>query len=413
MNRKSKSFRQKLWLCFALFAVIIFTLLWLLQTVFLQTIYNGMLTTNTHAAAKKIAAGSQREDLTELIDQLCAENSLLVFITDYDGKNLYSADSYQSYYRKSSGKSGSDNPYHQGETLNWQIGSYRNLPDGYTEFLNKLSASETGVIEYSTETQYVYGADITLQDGAKAALYVSTAFGAVGAAATIIRVQLMIVTLLSLGIAFLIAFFFAKRFEKPITQLNEKAKHLESENTQPAPRKSFCRELDELNASLDSTAQRLREANEYQKELLANVSHDLRTPLTMIEGYAEMLRDVSWSDEQQREADISVIIKESQRLTALVNEIMEYSRLQETGLQIETEPLDFSALVNRVADRFEPVFSYNGGTIERQIDKNITVNGNAVLLERLVYNLTDNAIRHTGESKKNNRQARWQTVGNH
>ena len=139
----------------------------------------------------------------------------------------------------------------------------------------------------------------------------------------------------------------------------------------------------------------------YQKELLANVSHDLRTPLTMIRGYAEMVRDISWSDDNQREADIAVILDETDRLNALVNEILEYSKLAEKGGADEmfTE-VDFGALAKSVADRFEPLFSHDGGVIERNIEEGCIVNGNEQMLERVVYNLIDNAIRHSGEAKK-------------
>lgn len=59
-----------------------------------------------------------------------------------------------------------------------------------------------------------------------------------------------------------------------------------------------------------------------------DVSHDLRTPLTMIKGYAEMIRDISREDEKQCAEDVAVIVDEADRLTALVNEILEYSELQ-------------------------------------------------------------------------------------
>ena len=92
--------------------------------------------------------------------------------------------------------------------------------------------------------------------------------------------------------------------------------------------KGFCSELDELSDTLDQTAFDLAQAENFRQELLANVSHDLRTPLTMIKGYAEMVRDISWEDEEKREADLAIIIREVDRLTGLVNEILEYSALQ-------------------------------------------------------------------------------------
>lgn len=397
---KTKTFRTKLWLYFVLFTAIIFSLLWILQTVFLQAFYNTMLERNTRNAAAKIAASSMSDDFTSVIDDLSADNSLLVFVTEADGTILYSSDSYKSYYHASSyDEGGENNPYRRDETMDWQIGNYRNLPDGYGEFLDALQSSKDGKTEYKTDSQYVYGAFIDLDNGKSAVLYVSVTLGAIGATASIIRIQLLWVTVLSLIIAFVIAWLLARRFSVPVDQLSVQAKMLAADHYEPLFEKGFCRELDGLSDSLNETAEKLTEAKKYQKELLANVSHDLRTPLTMIKGYAEMVRDVSWEDEAQRTADTGVIIREADRLTALVNEILEYSSLQETERKKEFTEVDFSLLVNRVCDQFESLLTKDGCTIEMDIDEGCVVIGNSALLERAVYNLIDNASRHMGSRK--------------
>ena len=161
--RKTGTFRTKLWLYFVMFAVIVMAMLWLLQTVFFQSFYNRMLAKNTRTAAEEIAAAAGREDLGDVIDRLSAEDSLLVFVTDTDGNILYSSDSYKSYYRAGEHDGGwESNPYHKGETLSWQTAAYRNLPDGYQEFLNELATSPEGKTESFTDTQYVYGKRIRL-----------------------------------------------------------------------------------------------------------------------------------------------------------------------------------------------------------------------------------------------------------
>ena len=400
MMSKAKSFRTTLWMHFMLFAAIIFALLRLLQTVFLQSFYDRMLERNTRNAAKEIAAQSDSADISNVIDKLCLDNSLLVFVTDTDGTILYSSDSYKSYYHQAEYEGGENNPYKQGEILNWQMENYRNLPDGYEEFLSSLAAQSDGVTEIKTDTQYVYGTYINLNDGSRAVLYTSAALGAVGAAASIIRVQLIWVTILSLLIAFIIAWLLAKKFAVPVDQLSVQAKMLAADNYALVFEKGFCTELDGLAASMDETAAKLSEAKKYQKELLANVSHDLRTPLTMIKGYAEMIRDVSWEDETTRNADAGIIIREADRLTALVNEILEYSKLQEKGNDLETVPVDLSAMTRRIIRQFDPLMQKQGIEIEHSIMDSCIVYGDEKLLESMEYNLIDNALRHTGSNKK-------------
>ena len=398
---KARPFRTRLWLYFILFAAVIFSLLWILQTVFLQNFYNGMLAKNTCAAAEKIVAASADDDFTEVIDRLSAEDSLLVFVTEGDGTILYSSDAYRSYYNGPEHVGdGNSNPYHKGEVLSWQKTAYRNLPDGYDSFLEELQQSPQKKTEYTTDTQYVYGRVVSLSDGSEAVLYVSAALGAVGAAASIIRLQLFWVTLLSLVVAFGIAWFLARKFSVPVSQLSVQAKMLPTDRYEPVFEKGFCRELDELSDSLDKTAETLAAARNYQKELLANVSHDLRTPLTMIKGYAEMVRDISWEDDAQRIADTGIIIREADRLTALVNEILEYTRLQEGTRIIEGAEADLGKTVDRVCNQFEHLAMRNGQVIEREIADGCTIRGDEGLIERAAYNLIDNALRHTGDSGK-------------
>ena len=93
---KVKSFKTKLWLYFALFTAIIFSVLWLLQIVFLQGFYNQMLIRSTKSAAEKIVKNSDSENITEVIDNITRGNSLLVYITDSDGNVLYISDEYKN-----------------------------------------------------------------------------------------------------------------------------------------------------------------------------------------------------------------------------------------------------------------------------------------------------------------------------
>ena len=100
MKSKTVSFRTKLWLYFVLFAAVIFSLLWIMQTVGLQRFYDGMMKNNIRNAAKTIIAAGQSEDFFEIIDHLTFEESLLVYITDEEGRVFYSSDSYNPYFRR-------------------------------------------------------------------------------------------------------------------------------------------------------------------------------------------------------------------------------------------------------------------------------------------------------------------------
>lgn len=410
--RKVKSFKIKLWLYFVLFTAIVFSVLWLLQTVFLQSFYNAMLIHNTKSAARQIIDNSDQPNINQLIDSLTHDNAFLVYITDAEGTIYYSADEYREEHNRlhplpdklpEQGKG--DSQMTEELPLNalkgdHHFGGYRSLPVRYDAFLQMLSESESGVVEYSTDSLYVYGTYIQYYgEEDPLILYISVTIDTVGPSVTIISIMLVWVTILSILIGFVLSWFIAKRFARPVDDLTDKAKRLGDTNYSADFRKGFCSELDELSDTLDSTNEKLHQARDFQMELMANVSHDLRTPLTMIKGYAEMIRDISWADEEQCRSDLNVIIKETDRLTALVNEILEYSELQTEDTGADFEPVNLSALVQRAADSFAVLYKPDKLTVDTDIQASVYVMGKASRLERALYNLLDNAARHTGDSK--------------
>ena len=400
MKYKTVAFRTKLLGYFMLFTAVIFTVLWLLQTVFLQRFYNGMIIQNTRACAERISSYCAGADMTNALDEIARDNSLLVYITDTDCNILYCADEY---------KKGNKGFEIFDEDLRHIAGNrrrmekqfhYRELPENYETFIQSLVSSENGETELQTDRMYVYGTYIDCSDnGEQAVLYLGTPLGAVGSAARIIRIQLLIVSILSVLVGFVLALFLSKSFSQPIFQLNDKA-HTLGESTEAEPfQKGFCAELDELNETLDRTDAKLKQNRAFQNELLANVSHDLRTPLTMIKGYAEMIRDISYEDKQQCAEDVAVIVRETDRLTALVNEILEYSELQMTETETVMTNADLSGIVADIISSFECLYAKDGYHFDCDIDSGVFVRGNTSRLMRAVYNLTDNAVRHSGDDK--------------
>ena len=413
---KTRSFRFKLWVYFAVFTAFIFIILWLMQTVFLQGFYNDMLISDTKKVADKIESHGTDTDIEKQIDQFARDNSVVILITDESGNQLYSSDEFRGMHskekipgnneigeknRKNEPDDGADLPKEKRNDPGKRRDEYRNLPDNYNEILSLLKASDEGYIESTEGDYYVYVTyvDYNGQDG-KSVLYISTPLEAQGSAVNILRRILIWVTVLSLAVGFILSWFIARKFSKPVQRLSEKAEKLGEKEYSEAYDSGFCSELDSLNQTLDRTNEKLNTSKEFQMQLLSNVSHDLRTPLTMIKGYAEMIRDISWEDSEAMNSDLQVIIKEADRLNALVNEILEYSELQTEDETKDMEQLDLSELVKSSAERFEKLLQPENVVIEKDIDLGLTATGNPGLLERALYNLMDNAVRHTGDGKK-------------
>ena len=398
--KKRKSFGVKLWLWFALFAAVIFAALWLLQTVFLQSFYNDMAIRGVERAAKELVAHAGESDFYSLVDKAASENSLLVFVTDARGNILYSADAYKGLYGSSGQKEQQNgNPYFSSdEVMNWEKGALRNLPYSYESLIDKIKENGSNSVGFITEDNAAYVTGSVLPGGN--ILYISMPLGTVGGTVRILRLQLVWVSVLSLVLGFVLAWAISKRFEKPVAQIAECAKAIACGSFHPELPRGFCAELDELSDTLGETALRLEKAQNAQREFLANVSHDLRTPLTMIKGYAEMVKDISWSDGEKREKDLNIITREADRLTALVNEILDFSAMQSDGVPLECGVIDLSRAVRDVIEQFAPFCEQNGFVVEMEITDGITVSADEAQIKRVIYNFIDNAVNHTDESKK-------------
>ncbi len=398
--KKRKSFGVKLWLWFVLFSAVIFLVLWLLQTVFLQSFYNDMAIRGAEKAAEKMAEHSSSADFYDMIDETAAENSLLVFVTDAGGTILYSADEYKRLYGEDEpDEHRNENPYFAADkVLNWEKGALRNLPYSYESLIAKLRESGSDSAGFVTEDNMAYVTGKILDSGN--ILYISMPLGTVGGTVRILRLQLVWVSVLSLILGFVLAWAISRRFEKPIEKIADSAREIAGGNFHPELPTGFCAELDELADTLGETALSLEKAQNAQREFLANVSHDLRTPLTMIKGYAEMVREISWSDTKKREKDLDVITREADRLTALVNEILDFSAMQSNREPQEYGVIDLSRAIREVIGQFSPFCEQNGFVIETEITDGITVSADEVQIKRVVYNFIDNAVNHTDESKK-------------
>ena len=132
-----------------------------------------------------------------------------------------------------------------------------------------------------------------------------------------------------------------------------------------------------------------------QKDLIANISHDLRTPLTMIIGYAEVMRDIP--NENNRE-NIQIIIDEASRLNQLVNDILFISKAQNDSLQIENE--NITLLIKEIIERAKKMTEKDNYNFIFMYDEEIVFPFDKMKISQVVYNLIGNAITHTGADKK-------------
>lgn len=163
--------------------------------------------------------------------------------------------------------------------------------------------------------------------------------------------------------------------------------------------KSDFNEVDELSETLDMAAKELSKVDETRKELFANVSHDLKTPLTMIKAYAEMIRDISGSKKAKRNEHLDVIINETDNLNKLVSDMLDLSKLQDGVASFNFGPFDLSTNILESVNKFNTMVQKEGINIQIDCEPELVAYGDESKINEVLYNFISNALKHCGDDK--------------
>ena len=157
-------------------------------------------------------------------------------------------------------------------------------------------------------------------------LLINTPLKPVSSTVSIIRRQLIIITILLVLIALFLSMIVADRLAKPIVRVTKEAEQLAHGRYDIQFDGTGYDEAERLAETLTYASHEINRVDAMQRDLIANASHDLRTPLTMLKAYAEMIRDLSGDNPVKRAEHLQVIIEETDRLTAFVNDILDLSK---------------------------------------------------------------------------------------
>ena len=272
-------------------------------------------------------------------------------------------------------------------------------------FMPKLYNSENGEIYYkntspSGDESLLYGCIIGDKDNPDAVLFLNSKLVPVGSTASIIKRQLMIITFILIVIAFLLSIYVAQKIAKPISQITKSAGRLAvGDYTTKFEGKGYA-EAQLLANTLNYASEEISKVDTLQRDLIANVSHDLRTPLTMLKAYAEMIRDLSGDNPVKREEHLNIIIEETDRLALLVNDMLDLSKLESGRQKLTRSEFGITGKLNEIIERYKGVSGHMGYHIHFTPDEERIVYCDVVKIEQVIYNLINNAINYTGEDKQ-------------
>jgi signal transduction histidine kinase len=220
----------------------------------------------------------------------------------------------------------------------------------------------------------------------------------VNATVQMIRQELIFVSIIMIILALVLAMVISRLISKPLSQMNESAKELAKGNYDVEFHDQSSLEISELGSTLNYTARQLKKTEQLQHELIANVSHDLRTPLTMIQAYAEMMRDIPGENTPE---NVQVIIDEAGHLTGMVNDLLDISKLQAGVTQLNKTHFNLTANLEAAVQRIGRMASANEFAIELICDQDqeVFVDADEFKIYQVVYNLINNALNYSGDSR--------------
>ena len=374
------SLKIKIWQYFMLFTAVVFILLWFFQIVFLENFYEGMKISDVKRSAATIVENYGDEDYSDLLTEIAINNDLCIVITDKFNRTVYSKDVM-----------GRNCLIHGPNNMSY-------------DFIQKLRDSEKSSI-YFKEFNSTINSDtlimvstIGAKDDPDGYLLINTPLVPIGSTASIIKRQLIIITFYLLVLGVIISFFMSKRIADPITRITKSAEGLAEGKYDIKFEGGDYLEIQQLASTLTYAGQEISKVDMMQRDLIANVSHDLRTPLTMLKAYAEMIRDLSGDNPVKRNEHLEIIIEETDRLAQLVNDILDLSKIEAGSVELKYENFDLAVYFNELAAsmhrrvvnpqvRVVPVNPYETCTV--RLDKN--------RLAQILTNFVTNAIKYTSK----------------
>ena len=231
-------------------------------------------------------------------------------------------------------------------------------------------------------------------------VFLFTSLEDIGTTTSLLKSQLIYLTLLTILLSIVIAMFLSRRIAKPISDMTKKATKLADGNYNLVFENTGINELDELANSLNYLEQEVSKTDTYRRDLMANVSHDLKTPLTMIKAYAEMIKDITINDKEKTIKNLDVIIEETERLNILVNDILELSKLQNNQDNLDIEEFDIVLLIKDILRRYEIIKETENYNLILESPESIIVKADKKRISQVIYNLINNAVNYTGDDLK-------------
>ena len=241
---------------------------------------------------------------------------------------------------------------------------------------------------------------IAAHEGSREVLILSKLLTNIDYLLHVFNTRVIYALLIAILIASVLSFLITKAFAGPVNRLTDKAQQLAAGDYKVTFPKEGCCEVRQLSETLEMAAQEFNATEELRREFVANISQDMKTPLTVIQMYAEMIQTVSGDNPVKREEHLERIITEVEKLTGFINDTMELAKLQSRTWEVKRECFDISHLIQSSLMSFEIHHELNDFEIEQDLEEGLFVNADRKLISRVLENFISNALKFSLNEKK-------------
>jgi len=217
--------------------------------------------------------------------------------------------------------------------------------------------------------------------------------------------RLLLAALISLVLSSVFAFFLARRISEPLKQMTEASKKIAQGDYGQRVNASSADELGKLVATFNEMAKEVKLSQELQKDFIANVSHELKTPLTSIQGFTEALLENAVHDEKEKEKFLEIIAKESKHLERLIQDLLDIAKLDSKHFCLDRTEIDLKKLLKECEQIYRGQAKSLKVKFKTQIGALSPIYTDGNRLRQIVRNLLDNALKFTPAGGKVSLQA--------
>lgn len=218
----------------------------------------------------------------------------------------------------------------------------------------------------------------------------------VNATVSTLQIQLYIITAIMILVSVVIALVLSDVIAKPLVRLNDGAKKLSKGNYNADFNGGGYLEIKELSDTLNSTAIELSKVDELRRELIANISHDLRTPLALIYSYAELMQDFP---DEITSTQIQTIMSETKRLSSLVNDILDVSKLETGTMELHMHNYNLTESIDDTIVRLSELLKNDGYSVVFNHSEDVYITADEAKITQAFYNLLINAVNYSTGDK--------------